>query len=99
MSASCVDCGDVIALFAGFANSSCSSFFSMASVEKSLLGTETAQAMRSKGVKSTICGLSANDIRDSFLSSGANDFILKPMPCKPDALKVELMRILQGADR
>ena len=69
-------------------------FFSMASVEKSLLGTETAQAMRSKGVKSIICGLSANDIRDSFLGSGANDFLLKPMPCKPDALKEALSKIL-----
>lgn len=67
----------------------------MASVDKQLLGTETAQAMRSRGIKSTICGLSANDIRDSFLSSGANDFLLKPMPCKPDSLREVLSKILQ----
>ena len=66
----------------------------MASIEKSLLGTETAQAMRSKGVKSIICGLSANDIKDSFISSGADDFLLKPMPCKPDALREALLKIL-----
>ena len=60
---------------------------SMASVDKQLLGTETAQSMRCKGVKSIICGLSANDIRDSFLCSGADDFMLKPMPCKPNELR------------
>ena len=68
---------------------------SMASVDKQLLGTETAQAMRTKGVTSVICGLSANDIRDSFLSSGANDFLLKPMPCKVDELRAALAKILR----
>ena len=52
----------------------------MASVDKQLLGTETAQAMRTKGVSGRICGLSANDLRDTFINSGANDFVLKPMP-------------------
>lgn len=38
----------------------------MASIEKQLLGTETAQALRSMGVTSTICGLSANNLKDAF---------------------------------
>ena len=67
----------------------------MASVEKRLLGTETVAAMRSNCVASAICGLSANDIRDSFLGAGANDFVLKPMPCKPDSLRAMLAKILE----
>lgn len=66
----------------------------MASVDKQLLGTEAAQAMRTKGITSKICGLSANDLRDAFISAGANDFILKPMPCKVEELKNVLRRIL-----
>ena len=45
-------------------------------------------------VKSKICGLSANDMRDAFVNAGADDFILKPMPCKPPELKKTLIRIL-----
>ena len=42
----------------------------MASTEKQLLGTEATKALRSKGVKSKICGLSANGKScASFLSS------------------------------
>lgn len=66
----------------------------MASVEKQLLGTETASAMRSRGVQSVICGLSANDIRDSFIRAGADHFLLKPMPCKPNDLKKVLGDLL-----
>lgn len=66
----------------------------MASVDKQLLGTETAQAMRKKAIKSRICGLSANDLRDAFLQAGADDFILKPMPCKAHELKSVLCRVL-----
>jgi signal transduction histidine kinase len=68
----------------------------MASVEKQLLGTETARALRAKGVKSKICGLSANDIEESFLESGADAFIMKPLPCRKEALSRELLRILYG---
>ena len=67
---------------------------SMASVDKQLLGTETAHSMRCKGVKSIICGLSANDIRDSFISSGADNFLLKPMPCKAKELRETLLQIV-----
>jgi CheY-like chemotaxis protein len=68
----------------------------MASVEKQLLGTETARALRAKGVKSKICGLSANDIEKGFLGSGADAFIMKPLPCRQDLLSRELLRILYG---
>ena len=67
----------------------------MASVEKQLLGTEACQAMRSRGVKSIICGLSANNIRDAFINAGANNFQLKPIPCKPDDLRKVLINLLK----
>lgn len=66
----------------------------MASVEKQLLGTETATAMRSRGVKSIICGLSANDIKDTYIRAGADNFILKPIPCKAEELKKVLVSVL-----
>jgi len=66
----------------------------MESTEKQLLGTETVEAMRKNGVDSKICGLSANDVRALFLEAGADDFLLKPMPCKPDKLKAALLKIL-----
>jgi signal transduction histidine kinase/CheY-like chemotaxis protein len=68
----------------------------MASVEKQLLGTETVRALRAKGVKSKICGLSANDIEKSFLESGADAFIMKPLPCRQEPLSRELIRVLYG---
>mmetsp|Transcript_31479 Transcript_31479/g.75953 ORF Transcript_31479/g.75953 Transcript_31479/m.75953 type:complete len:940 (-) Transcript_31479:221-3040(-) len=67
----------------------------MASTEKQMLGTETASAMRSRGITSIICGLSANDMRDSFISAGADGFILKPMPCKPQDLQKALLALLE----
>jgi len=71
----------------------------MASIEKQLLGTETAQAMRAKGVNSIICGLSANDLEQHFLSSGAEAFMLKPFPCKKEELTWELLQILSKGKR
>jgi signal transduction histidine kinase/CheY-like chemotaxis protein len=68
----------------------------MASVDKQLLGTETARALRAKGIVSKICGLSANDIEKNFLDSGADAFIMKPLPCRKEALSLELLRILSG---
>jgi signal transduction histidine kinase/CheY-like chemotaxis protein len=73
----------------------------MASVEKQLLGTETVRAMRVMGITAKICGLSANDVEHAFEDAGANTFMFKPFPTKPDALKRELFRILnpdQGTD-
>jgi len=66
----------------------------MASAEVSLLGTETVAALRSKGVDSRICGISANDTGEQFMKAGANAFTFKPFPCAKDALRKELLRIL-----
>lgn len=71
----------------------------MASVDKQLLGTETARAMRSKGINSFICGLSANDLGPSFLSAGADHFILKPMPCGREELHDTLIILLEKGKR
>jgi len=65
----------------------------MTSVEKQLLGTETARKLRSMGVESLICGLSANDMEEAFMSAGSDAFMMKPFPCKPDALSQELLRV------
>jgi CheY-like chemotaxis protein len=66
----------------------------MTSVDKQLLGTETANALRAKGFEGVICGLSANDNAYSFIKAGANAFMIKPFPCKPEPLSNELRRIL-----
>jgi CheY-like chemotaxis protein len=55
-------------------------------VEQSLKGTETVRLLRSKGVKSAICGLSANNLGESFVEAGANAFHMKPFPVKPGIL-------------
>lgn len=65
----------------------------MGGAEPALLGTETVVELRSRGVDCTICGLSANDIEKEFLTAGADDFVLKPLPCEPIALEAELVRI------
>jgi hypothetical protein len=66
----------------------------MASVEKSLLGTETVVELRRHGVKSRICGLSANDLEKEFLDAGANTFLMKPFPTDAKMLTQELFRAL-----
>uniref|UniRef100_A0A7S3L3M9 histidine kinase n=1 Tax=Amphora coffeiformis TaxID=265554 RepID=A0A7S3L3M9_9STRA len=66
----------------------------MASVERQMLGTETTQAMRHEGVKARICGLSANDRRNAFISSGADHFMLKPFSSEPESLKADLVQAL-----
>lgn len=71
---------------------------SMASVEKQMLGTETARALRSKGVESIICGLSANDMQQQFLESGANSFMMKPFPCKKDAMAQAFQEVLSSGN-
>ena len=67
----------------------------MASTVRQLLGTETVHALRSKGCRSIICGLSANDLEGEFFKNGANAFMSKPFPCDPKALKKEIIKILQ----
>jgi hypothetical protein len=71
----------------------------MASTEKQLLGTETIRALRAKGFKNKICGLSANDIEQSFISAGADCFILKPIPCDRSTLVGVLDGIVSSARR
>jgi signal transduction histidine kinase/CheY-like chemotaxis protein len=69
----------------------------MSAANKQLLGTETTNALRNKGVKSRICGLSANNLKGSFLAAGADFFILKPMPCRKDELNRQL-RLMWNAE-
>ena len=71
----------------------------MPSLNKQLLGSEAVQMMRSKGVKSRICGLSANDMEHAFLESGANAFRLKPFPCSKGELTKEISRVLYGPSK
>jgi signal transduction histidine kinase/CheY-like chemotaxis protein len=71
----------------------------MASIEKQMLGTETVRALRAKGFENTICGLSANDIEQSFISAGADCFILKPIPCDRSRLEAVLDGILSSDRR
>lgn len=66
----------------------------MASVEKQMLGTETVELLRRKGIESRLCGLSANDKEKEFLEAGADCFTWKPFPCEPMALRIELARVL-----
>lgn len=71
----------------------------MSSIEKHLLGTETATALRAKGVKSVICGLSANDTEEPFLDAGADYFLLKPFPCEKETLKRTLLGVIYPPSR
>ena len=68
----------------------------MSSVVKQLLGTETIQALRSRGVTSAICGLSANDLTGPFLGAGADIFLPKPLPAGHGDLVDVLFEILSS---
>jgi signal transduction histidine kinase/CheY-like chemotaxis protein len=68
----------------------------MTSTEKQLLGTDTVRALRAKGFKNRICGLSANDLEQSFISAGADCFVLKPIPCETSLLKGVLDGIVRS---
>lgn len=72
---------------------------SMASVTKSLLGTETVRELRNRGVTATICGLSANDQERQFLSNGADAFLFKPLSSDDVELKREIMKVLEAGAR
>lgn len=71
----------------------------MASVEKQLLGTEAVVELRSRGVDSVICGLSANDKEREFKDAGADTFCVKPFPCERSALTTELLRVLASRNK
>ncbi|CAB9502404.1 respiration control sensor protein ArcB [Seminavis robusta] len=66
----------------------------MASTQKQLLGTEVVQALRSRGVKSKVCGLSANDMANDFFAAGSDAFICKPLPAQKDILREVLYDLL-----
>jgi len=66
----------------------------MASVQKQMLGTETARALRSIGYKGIICGLSANSVQEAFILAGADNFITKPFPAEKEALTRALYRVI-----
>ena len=59
-----------------------------------MLGTETVRALRARGVTSVICGLSANNLEQPFLESGATAFLTKPFPCDKEKLKLALIKVL-----
>jgi CheY-like chemotaxis protein len=70
----------------------------MESTSQQLLGTEVVRVMRDSDLvdnSTTICGLSANQEKERFLSAGADYFLLKPIPCSKDALKDQIMRVLR----
>jgi CheY-like chemotaxis protein len=71
----------------------------MSSTEKQLLGTDTVRALRAKGFKNRICGLSANDLEQSFTSAGADCFVLKPIPCERSLLEGILGKIVRSDRR
>jgi hypothetical protein len=71
----------------------------MASTEKQLLETEAVRSLRGKGFKNTICGLSANDTEEAFISAGADCFVLKPIPCDRSKLEGVLDGILSSDRR
>jgi CheY-like chemotaxis protein len=71
----------------------------MASTQKQLLGTETVRKLRAKGFKNKICGLSANNLEQSFSSAGADCFILKPIPCDKSTLEGVLDGIVSSDRR
>jgi DNA-binding response OmpR family regulator len=71
----------------------------MTSIEKQLLGTETARAIRAKGCQSFITGLSANDMESPFLDAGADAFMFKPFPCKADELRHTLHKLLEMSEQ
>ena len=64
--------------------------------QQCLLGSETAALLRSKGVTSRLCGLSANTVQEEFFQAGADAFMSKPFPTQTQTLYQELTRILYG---
>eukprot|EP00526_Cylindrotheca_closterium_P003678 CAMPEP_0113651902 /NCGR_PEP_ID=MMETSP0017_2-20120614/27686_1 /TAXON_ID=2856 /ORGANISM="Cylindrotheca closterium" /LENGTH=1286 /DNA_ID=CAMNT_0000564645 /DNA_START=247 /DNA_END=4110 /DNA_ORIENTATION=- /assembly_acc=CAM_ASM_000147 len=66
--------------------------------ESEVLGTDAVVEMRNKGIRGRICGMSANDHENIFDDAGADSFMFKPLPQNADALKQDLLRILNGGD-
>ena len=66
----------------------------MSSTEPRMLGTELVVEIRSRGFIATLCGLSANDLGKDFKDAGADFFLCKPLPFKPDPLKQALSKLI-----
>jgi len=66
--------------------------------DSEVLGTDAVLEMRNKGVRGRICGMSANDHENIFDDAGADSFMFKPLPQNADALKQDLLRIINGGD-
>ena len=65
------------------------------STERHLTGTETARAMRARGIQSILCGCSANDLEETFLKAGADLFVCKPMATDQTDLKQFMLQALK----
>lgn len=63
-----------------------------------LIGPEAVAELRRLGVRSKICGMSANDVEQMFDDSGANAFVFKPLRFRTEPLKSELERIWGSKD-
>ena len=67
----------------------------MTKCRKAIAGDRNSHGVAcQESVKSTICGLSANDIQQAFLDAGSNYFMMKPFPCGKEALRKELVRVV-----
>ena len=76
-------------------------YMASTSQNKQLLGTETVKLLRERFIDGSssnciICGLSANDLEQQFLEAGADEFVLKPFPCKKEEMRKEMMRVLRS---
>lgn len=70
----------------------------MGTDNKLLLGSDAVAEARKRGIQSKICGMSANDVEELFDDAGADEFIFKPLPFRPEPLTRELLRILSNGD-
>ncbi|CAJ1939145.1 unnamed protein product [Cylindrotheca closterium] len=59
-----------------------------------LLGSDVVTKLREQGFGRLICGMSGSDAHASFKDAGADSFVFKPLPFRPDALTKELGRII-----
>ena len=58
-------------------------------------GTETVRALRSRGINSIVCGLSANNMEFVFLEAGADMFHVKPFPIEPQNVTGMLVKLFR----
>jgi CheY-like chemotaxis protein len=67
-------------------------------MKEKLLGTGVIAALRERGTKSIICGMSNTTEKEAeFLKAGADYFVLKPIPGRALDLRREFIRLGFGA--